>query len=341
MTHPDKPYLSISEQINHLQQRGLLIDNEMNATKHLLTIGYYPLINGYGKPYTNANNKFIQGVTFEQILSQYQIDQRLKQFLFQEIINCENRLKTLLGYFISNEFGVWDEDVTDLNRLSYLHQSHYANNNQKNNVLKKLIKTKREISNNPTKYYRDSKNHIPPWILFSNCSMWEINNLFRILQPQHKNKVANEIFNPAIFNNDDFKLKLINDSYELLREFRNCVAHGSRLYSYKSKAALPLKAVETLFGPGLTSATEHNKGLARNDLFALILTIIIFSPEMDASIRLITGIESIKVSFNDEKSLLNPSPFSKFLEFSNLPTNFVERLTIGIQYCINNHQLYN
>lgn len=328
---PDKPFAELNEQLTILKSRNLIIPNNLVAYKKLLSVGYYSLINGYSKPYMSEDNYYVEGTKFDQIIAQYELDEYLKETVFQRIIHCEKRLKTILSYYISKEYGVWDTDNDQA--ISYLSESNYDNTNKKRKeILSKISKTKKTTNSNPTKYYRQNKNHIPPWILFDNCSMWEVNSLYRVLKSELKIKVAHELFPFHPLFNKETTLKIIADSYELLREFRNCAAHGSRFYAFKSKASIPFIMIENLLGPKIVSSKEYNDGIGRKDLFALLLTITIFNPDINDTMIMVTDIIRIQEKMEFHKTDPNIFPFKEFIEISKLPSDFGKRIISGIQF---------
>ena len=81
---PIKPWLDFPDQIQRLSNRGLLIDNPQRAEKYLHRIGYYRL-SGYFHVFRQWDDEvgvlgddFIDGSKFEDVLSLYLFDKKLR-----------------------------------------------------------------------------------------------------------------------------------------------------------------------------------------------------------------------------------------------------------------------
>jgi len=76
----NKPPLSIPEQIHHLRQKGLLLDNEQEASQYLTTIGYYRLMI-YFKPFlissATSSHQFKPNTRFSDLLNFFGFDREL------------------------------------------------------------------------------------------------------------------------------------------------------------------------------------------------------------------------------------------------------------------------
>ncbi|MBO0419065.1 Abi family protein [Vagococcus fluvialis] len=325
---PDKPYKSIGEQIEILKSRNLIILNDQFAYDILADVGYYTLINGYGKIY-QTNDKFQDNVLIEHIVFQYLIDETIKKSLFNSIINIESLLKNKIAEIVSREFGVYDllkgdKDYIDQTE-SYLSKNNYENSNERNSVISNLRKTRNKSKNNPTKFYRENKNHVPPWILFKNISFWDINYLYKMLPPTFKNEILSSYSFISLLDDEQLKKKQFFNMLELLRQFRNSFAHGNRAYMFKSKHSLDLKAIEKIMGPNVVSSLEYSKDkIAKNDLYSLIISITILIGNKEDFKRNLIELDSNLKSFNIHG--VHRNPYEDFLIHSKLPSDWIDRL---------------
>ena len=101
-------YKTFDDQINILQERGLII-NDIDQAKEILEIhNYYNVINGYKDLFTdeNKNEKFIKGTTFNEIYSLYEFDRELRAIIFKYTLQIENTLRTLVSHVFSKYHGV-------------------------------------------------------------------------------------------------------------------------------------------------------------------------------------------------------------------------------------------
>lgn len=344
---PDKPFKTINEQIDILKKRGLKIEDDSIAKFYLQNLGYYPLINGYGKNFikNENNNYFDNEVSFECLVRQYNLDRQLKQIVFQRIIDCENKLKTALGYVVAESFGVYDKTADDKGYIageySYLNKLNYAKHSKLNNLISGLKKTRNECNSNPTSYYRNQKNHIPPWILFRNISLWHAITLFQVLKAPEKKKVTPlvlpnyENFDPAT------RSKIIVNCFYILKDFRNEMAHGSRIYALKTKHYLPLEAIEKNLGSGILTTEEYSSSVGKNDFYSLLLSIFILNDDLQALYSMIQDFKNLSITYSEDFTIeyRDISSYENFISFSNLPDNYIERLEKALLFKFNLNDL--
>ncbi|MCR5890306.1 Abi family protein [Hymenobacter sp. J193] len=110
----NKQAVSIIDQIALLRQRGLAIDDEVAAIRHLSNISYYRLA-GYLLPFQSDKSLHIYkiGSRFETALELYRFDQKLRVLVFDIIERIEVSIRTQLIYTMSmNHTPWWFEDVT-------------------------------------------------------------------------------------------------------------------------------------------------------------------------------------------------------------------------------------
>lgn len=101
--------LTIDEQINQLQQRGLFI-SDITLAKHFLShISYYRLA-GYWWPMQKEpkdQHIFKDNSRLEDVIALYNFDRELRVVIFDAIEKIEISLRTKLIYHLSHEFGPW------------------------------------------------------------------------------------------------------------------------------------------------------------------------------------------------------------------------------------------
>lgn len=336
-----KPYRSSSEQLEILKSRGLIIPDDEIGTAMLEKIGYYSLINGYSKPFMNLSEvgeeKYQDHTTINDIYLQYIIDYELHNFLFPTLTAIENHLKTVLGDVVANYYGVNDKNPNEPGYLegagvSYLDISNYQYSLKSKKVLRSIKKHILETSTNPTAYYRDKKNHLPPWILFRNLSLWQTNSFYRMLQSAHKLEVCSKFVTKIPSDRQEITLNMFANTFEIIREFRNCIAHGSRLYAFKSKSKLSFKGIEKLHGAGTVFKSEYEIGIGINDTFGLFLSILILLPSAPEKHRFVTGLEALMNSIKKSQEKESSDAYTLFMTESKLPNDFIERLRKAAYY---------
>ena len=104
-----KQPITIHMQIEKLKNRGLRFLDEKNAENYLSNISYYRL-RAYTYPFQNNENPehpFSQKINFEDIISLYVFDRRLRLLVFNAIEKIEIALRTQIIYNYSLEYGVF------------------------------------------------------------------------------------------------------------------------------------------------------------------------------------------------------------------------------------------
>ena len=99
---------------------------------------------------------------------------------------------------------------------------------------------------------------------------------FSILKPKDKQSVASKVCG---LETDDSLKEVAIPILEILRQYRNVIAHGQRFYSFKSNedtAHLSLSFVNSLLEYDFIDKAKYKKGL-ENDLYSLIISIMIFT----------------------------------------------------------------
>ncbi len=111
----EKITLSITEQIEQLQKRGLRITEADNASHYLSHIGYYRLA-GYWWPMQEDKIKHIfkPNSCFADVIALYNFDRELRLLIFDSIEKIEISLRTKLIYHLSHEFDPWWFQNTNL-----------------------------------------------------------------------------------------------------------------------------------------------------------------------------------------------------------------------------------
>lgn len=323
----DKPFKTFTEQIAYLSDNyHLLISDKEFANTALQTIPYYDLVNGY-KDSMMIGNQFKASITIEFLYTFYLFDKGFQNIIFKQIMFLENKFKLLLSYTISKNFGVHQDD--------YLSEKNYLS--CKNNLKFKKLKTNIEkiyIPKNiydipqPTRHYVSTHNHIPAWILFKNISFSNAINLFALLEPNEKSEIINAMIPDNILYKE--KAEFLLRSLNLLRKFRNQIAHNLKFVTYKSPKAdtLSAKTLKKLLPNQLISWNDINKqSRGLNDIYANMLLIICLLKDKYLITTFCNEIFSfiypLDATLNEQ---MKASMFKEYATITNLPYNLPDRI---------------
>ena len=118
MTPYTKPALSVSDMMKHLQRKGLVISDASKAERYLNTIGYYRL-SAYFIPFYSHQDVFQNNVTFDDVLSLYIFDRKLRLLTLDPVQRIEVAVRTAISNHMSLKYGpFWildDQHFEDFN----------------------------------------------------------------------------------------------------------------------------------------------------------------------------------------------------------------------------------
>ena len=219
------PSLTVTEQINLLQAKGLLI-SEPDAAEHWLShISYFRFKNySYSfKDYKNAGGNYFPGTSFKTIKDLYAFDKKLRISVFDAIENIEISVKTRISNIMSGAYGPhW-----------YLDYRHFFSgrgfNHQKflKHIKDGLLQTSEPI----LQHYRKTYDPIfpPSWMLMEMITFRTLSIMFENLVPSAQKVQICNSFNLI-------KRQLVS-WLQCFSFIRNKCAHHARLVY--SKAIFP------------------------------------------------------------------------------------------------------
>lgn len=317
----DKPFLSYEERINKLKNvYSLKISNDKKLETELLkTISYYDLINGY-KDCFMVNDKF-QNEHIMGLFSFSFLDKRFQNLLFMYSIYVENIFKTKLANLIAENKGVEYSQYLDINKYNL------SNPNRRTKLLKTLsdiTSIHSSSSDDPTKFYREKHNHIPPWILFKNVYFTTVIDLFSFLNINEKIKLISEYpaFNKTSIS-DNGKIEMFKNMLTIVRKFRNKIAHNSKIVKVKldknSINLINLKKID-IFKILKNSDIKVQRGAC--DIFGMFISIL----HLLGTSILTTLFLADTIEFIDNRNEILKNTINKYLLDSNFPADIYQRL---------------
>ena len=105
----DKPFQDISQQVEVLQNKGLIILDPVLAENILMTVSYYDLVNGYKEVFIK-NKVYIKNTSIEDLFAFWYLDKRVQALTIKYSLIIETIFKQKLSYVIAKNIGV-DERI--------------------------------------------------------------------------------------------------------------------------------------------------------------------------------------------------------------------------------------
>ncbi|MFV0553224.1 MAG: Abi family protein [Mangrovibacterium sp.] len=243
--------LSISEQIERLQSRGLAFDDENRAAHYLSNISYYRL-RAYTYPFQDnddPNHPFIKKVNFEDIISLYVFDRRLRFIVFNALEKVEIALRTKIVYEMAVSYGSHWYENPDLFK-----NNHFFEKNSEN-IKRELARSKEDFIEHYMKTYQNPSNP-PSWMTLEVVSMNTLSLLFNnVVECDAKKRIL------TAFGHQRYDI-LISWIHAFVG-LRNVCAHHGRLWNSRFTIS-PKIPYNTKF------LFLNNRNFVGNKLYALL-----------------------------------------------------------------------
>lgn len=215
-----KQAITIHQQIQLLQDRGLIIDNLKVSEKYLSNISYYRLGEYW---YVMQENKethiFKPNSKIEDVIALYNFDAELRILLFEVIEKIEISLRTKLIYHLSLEHDPWWFQDFELFIDSQALVKTLSS------LETELSRTKDTFIKNHYKKHKDDKRFPPAWKSLEQTSLGSLSKLYGNLK--HTNKSKDSIAK---------EFGAVNHTYlpswlQSIAQIRNLCAHHSKLWN--------------------------------------------------------------------------------------------------------------
>jgi len=249
-----KQPISILTQIEKLKNRGLRFLVEKNAENYLANISYYRL-RAYTYPFQNNENPehpFIQEVNFEDIISLYVFDRRLRLLIFNAIEKIEIALRTQIIYNYSLEYGAFWHLKSELFNNAIYFAEHIAS------LQKEIDRSNETFIKHYQQTYNDPKEP-PCWMSLEVSSMGLLSKIFSNLK---KEKCKDRI--TSYFGLKD--VDILTNWMHCFSVIRNICAHHGRIWNRRlPKIALPRKTLQSFI---------DNKQIHNNKTYSYLCSIL-------------------------------------------------------------------
>lgn len=249
-----KPALDLQQQIDKLKQRGLSILDEPRAAHYLSNISFYRL-RAYTYPFqdnSDPNHPFIKPVSFDEIISLYVFDRRLRLLLFNALEKIEISFRTKLVYeFSQNNGSHWYENPG-------MYRNAYRFNTDINQLYEEIRRSNETFIGH---YFSNYTNPInpPAWMSLEVASIGLLSKLFiNLKKGSEKIKVTNQF--------GLTKPEILESWIHSLTTLRNICAHHGRLWNRRF-----------IIQPTMPYNTKYqfikNRNIHTNKLYALLCCI--------------------------------------------------------------------
>jgi len=209
-----KPWLSYANQVQLLQQRGLVVADPAAAEQFLSHLNYYRF-SGYCLAFEASRHQFIAGSTFEQVVEAYQFDLTLRDLVTEALEVVEVDLRAASAYRFGQQYGAFGH--TDQNNFytAYFRHADW------------LLRLQEEAKRSSEQFVTHFKNHynefpdLPVWIAMEVMSFGALSQMVKGMDKSDQK---------AIGRRYGLQAHVLRKLTHHLTYVRNLCAHHSRLW---------------------------------------------------------------------------------------------------------------
>ena len=215
-----KSPLTVEQQLQQLKDRGLIIENDDFALSQLRTIGYYRL-SAYWHPFRKIEqggaiaDDFEEGTHFDEVMTLYEFDRRLRLLVMDAIERVEVCVRTLFAYQIGRKYGTFGHTDTANFHPGFDHAPWLEKLEDETSRSKDvfIIHYKNEYAGFPT---------LPIWMLTEIMSLGSLSKGYWGLKNGDKKILSDEFALPY---------KCLAEWLHTLTYIRNLCSHHGRLWN--------------------------------------------------------------------------------------------------------------
>ena len=303
----EKIFRTIDEQVDILQKKGLVVEDEPKAREILFRENYF-FISGYRHLFMTkeSGKKFLPGTTFDELYATFLFDRAIRNTFFKNILIVENNIKSIVSYQLSRKYGFKEKDYLDAKNFS-------QDSLQSRQVYDVLNKVRRQIRVNGRKHtatfhYIENYGYIPLWILVKVLSFGLMAEFYDILKYDDKLEISNF-----------YKIspEELSTYLSLLSNFRNVCAHEDILYDHRTQRVIP----DCRFHEALGILKDEDGYIyGKNDLFSLVIMLKVMLRKDDFDVM----VEEIKREVHTLDIHINVVPLDTILNRLGFPNNWYD-----------------
>lgn len=214
-----KPALSITDQIQLLESRGLNFEDKTQAEHFLLNVSYYRL-RAYMMPLQKDNDPthtFKVNTFFNQITDYYIFDRKLRLLVFDAIERIEIALRTQIIYTYCSAYGPWWYEDPALYGSNYNYSKNLAKLDEELDRSSEVF-----ITHYTNKYTNPQRP--PAWMCLEVTSMGLLSKIYKDLKMCKSKKDIAHYFGLG-------HPKILESWMQSISYVRNICAHYSRLFN--------------------------------------------------------------------------------------------------------------
>lgn len=169
--------------------------------KSIATIGYYNL-KSYAYPFYDKSKKVYTKITFDELISRYYRDKRLKQSVLQAIEDIEVSLNTKLAFYLGEKYGAygyknfykWCQNTGENKYLKNTRVDKFFLEKEKLSFFSKIqAKMKKTSMIDIQDFEKNESQVFPPiWLIMNELTIGESVHILKLMSKAGRSKIAEE-----------------------------------------------------------------------------------------------------------------------------------------------------
>ena len=263
-----KPFLTYEQQLIKLRdEKHIVITDETETLCKLQQVSYYSLVSGYKHLFRIPAQKIYKnGTAFEELVSLYEFDEALRELFLHYLLHIERHIRSLLSYYFTEKYG--ESQSAYLLKTNY----NYVRKHQQgiDRLVYELQKLTLTTQHSYIAYQRNTYHNVPLWVLVNALTFGTLSKMYFFFPFDLQSKVSK---NFAHVNE-----KQLGQFLTVMTKFRNVCAHNERLFSYRSKDAIPDMELHSKLG---ISKERSLYQCGKSDLFAVVIAFRYLLPKQE------------------------------------------------------------
>lgn len=229
-----KKWLSLSDQLELLQERNMFIDDEQKALNYLERIGYYRL-SGYSYSFRQFGvdgqrlDNFVEGTKFSDIIDLFVFDKRLRLLALDALERIELAVRVDIAYLLGHK-----DPLCHLNSQYFMRSKNKKGDFIYDHWLKGQQDKIKWASKEPYIEHHANKygGNVPIWVAIEVWDFGTLSTLYSLLKSPDKQIIADK------YSAGELSAKHIPLFQQWLRSLnfvRNVSAHHARLWNISVK----------------------------------------------------------------------------------------------------------
>lgn len=256
-----KDFLTYDQQVDKLvNEKGLAVPDRGYAIETLKRTSYFAPVNGYKQPLRDPmTRRYKPGTEFSDIVALFEFDARLRGLFMEAIVRVERKLRSSISYAFCSREGSAQE--------RYLDPASYSDARKHRGGVARLVKIMEGIAVRNDEYpyivhQRSKYGNVPLWAVVNAMTFGQTSRMYAYLRHPMRADVAKQY--------EHVNERELGQHLKVLVLYRNCCAHGERLFSHKVYSDVPDTPLHAKLG---IPKNGDQYAMGKRDLFGAVISL--------------------------------------------------------------------